>query len=104
MSAFAQWLIGFFETVYTNVFNILVDIIQFCIDGPADLLLTVFSFLPSSTSLPVLPSTPAGVVYDTAMTALNWVLPMQYFYDLVKWGFAAMIAYFSVSPILRWVI
>lgn len=101
MSAFAQWLMGFARTFLTWLYNNGIDLINGAISGFCTFALTLISYLPT-TSLPTAPSAPGGTIMSSAVSLLNWLLPMQYLLSMVGFLATGIIVYASLSPLLRW--
>jgi hypothetical protein len=103
MDSFASWLVSFIPNVLTWVYNIFIDLLQSVSDTAADFMISFVGLLPNSDPVPVL-APPTGDLYNQFVIGMNWLLPMQYFYDVLSWGFAMMLAYLSVAPFVRWLL
>lgn len=104
MAAFATWLMGFAKAFLTWMYNHAIDLIQGAIDGFAAFCLAVVGLFPAGPSLPVFGGgQPVGPIWDTVLTALNWLFPIQFFVQCVSFSSAAILAYVLIAPLARWV-
>jgi len=104
MSAFAAWLMGFARSFLHWLYNNTIDLIQGAIDGFAAFCLIVIQLFPAAETLPSNPYTvPASSTWDTFICALNWLFPVSYLVTLMIFSTAALVAYFVIAPLARWV-
>ncbi|TSK07936.1 MAG: hypothetical protein FPO08_01090 [Geobacter sp.] len=104
MSAFASWLMGFATTFLSWLYNHIIDLLQGAIDGFATFCIAVVGLFPEGTPVPVsTTAVPDQSMWVQFIHALNWVFPVSYFLECVAFVGAAMIAYFVIAPLARWV-
>lgn len=103
MSAFAQWLIGFVKSVIIWLYNNLVDFAQVAIDLFVDFILSVITIFPQGSDVPSMHDVlPSGPVWDFFLNSLNWLFPIGYLLDLSGFVLGAVLIYFTMAPLARW--
>lgn len=100
----AIWLEGFVKVALSWLYNNLIDLLQSILDGFFGFCLTVLNMFPAGPIVPANSlSVPSGSVWDVFLTALNWLLPIQFLSNCLVFVAAALVAYFVIAPLARWV-
>lgn len=111
MSAFAQWLFGFVQTVLIWAYNLGIDFLQVLFDDFVDLLLWIVGNLPAACQPPALPlpegtgavmASTGGSIMALLIQVFNWLLPLQFLQSMVVCFASAALAYVAIAPLARW--
>lgn len=102
MSAFAQWLVGFFRTAVVWIWNAFIDCLQLINDALVSFLLMIVSIFPESVSSPTVGAAPVSDTFDIFLKTLNWLFPMSFLVTFVSFIVGGLLAYFVIAPLARW--
>jgi hypothetical protein len=101
----ADMVVGFVNWLWDAFLALLVMLVNYFVD----LINATISYLPqiaatAANSLPTYTVPSPGQIIDQSgfLSALNWVLPISFFVNVLAMMVAAYAAYHLFGPILRW--
>lgn len=99
MDSFASWLISLFSWVIDAIYNVLVAVINAIVTVFCTFFDLVLNLLPTMSV-----SAPVSLDGESQfMGILNWFLPIGHIVNSITLYGTAMLLYFGVGPILRWI-
>lgn len=94
-----NWLWQALLYIVIKLANYAIDAFNSVVSGVAALAISASALLPSYT----VPSPGQLVDNSGFLNALNWVLPISFFLDVLSMMVVAYATYHLVGPVLRWV-
>jgi hypothetical protein len=101
----ADMIVGFVNWLWDALLSLLITLVNHIVD----LINATISYLPqvAATAANLLPSytvpSPGQIVDQSGfLSALNWVLPISFFVNVLAMMVAAYAAYHLFGPVLRW--
>lgn len=93
-----DWLWVAFQSLTILIHNAMVRIVNKLIEGVAAAAETAIQVLPTYTA-----PTPGQLVDSVGfISALNWVLPIGFFVDVMAMVIFGYLTFNAVAPIMRW--
>lgn len=103
IASLCNFLLSYGRNFLTWFYNMVVDLAQVVFNSFIDFCITVVALFPVGQPLTGAPTTPVGAIFDAALTAMNWLLPMQYLVAVFAFMVAGMLLYWVIAPLARWV-
>lgn len=98
MGAFADWLKNLFGWAFDCLWNLLVDLFNAIIVAFCAIFSTIIELLPTVDA-----SAPVSITDSDFLGFLNWFLPVGHMVQSLGLYITAMLLYFGIGPLLRWV-
>ncbi len=103
MSSLFDMILGWTNAALTWLYNLFIDLLQSILDLLVTFALSIVAMFPAGSAVPSFGSTPDGPAFNAFLNALNWFFPISYLVTIVTFLVGAMIAYFVIAPVARWV-
>lgn len=104
MSSLFLLLQNWSQAFLVYIYNIVIDSVQVIFDYLVTFTIYVVGLFPSGVPMPInTESLPSDSTFSACINAINWIFPISYFVSLLTVFAGAVVAYFIIAPLARWV-